>query len=74
MTMLNRRDCFARCNRCGLDFPIGVSVPCDLTVYVAALKVLRCPTCGKRGKNLSVYSPGRTPAEAAAAASWDIAL
>lgn len=69
-----RRECWARCKRCGLDFHMGVSVPCNLEVYIAALKALRCPSCGKRGKHLFAYSPGLTPAEAAASRGFGLSL
>ena len=54
--------CWMRCESCALDFRLGVSVPCAVDIYVAALKVVRCPSCGKRGKNLYAYSPGYPPA------------
>ena len=57
-------ECFARCEPCGVDFSLGVVVPCPLSVYIAALSVARCPTCGQRGKNLSVYEPGAPPTRA----------
>jgi hypothetical protein len=54
--------CWMHCTRCTLDFRLGVSVPCAVAIYLAALKVVRCPSCGKRGKNLQAYSPGLPPA------------
>ena len=54
-------ECFARCTVCGVNFRLGVSVPCPLNLYLAAMKIARCPKCGKRGKNLDAWEPGRVP-------------
>jgi len=57
-------NCWAHCRRCDLDFQLPVLVPCPLALYLAALKTAHCPTCGAGRKELSVYSPGLTPAQA----------
>lgn len=53
--------CWAHCPRCRRDFRLGVSVPCALDLYIAALRLARCPTCGARASTLLAYSPGQTP-------------
>ena len=52
--------CWARCRVCKVNFELGCVVPCPLSVYIAALKAARCPTCGKRD-TLDAYEPGRRP-------------
>ena len=66
-------DCWVHCPDCQLDFRLGVSVPCSLELYIAALKIIRCPQCGKK-KTLQAYSPGVTPAEARRSRSYEIRL
>jgi len=57
------RECWAHCQKCDVDFRLGVSVPCPLSVYVAGLKAARCPQCGTH-KKIMAYSPGLSPKEA----------
>lgn len=67
-------ECWVRCTRCKLDFRLGVSVPCLLEIYIAALKIIRCPKCGKRGKTLHAYSPGLKPAVARKRGGFEVHL
>jgi hypothetical protein len=55
------RECWAHCEACKVDFRLGVSVPCPVSVFVAGLKAARCPECGTR-KGLRVHELGRAPA------------
>ena len=53
-------ECFAHCDACGADFPLGCVVPCPMAVYIAALTAAVCPVCCERTR-LGVYEPGRQP-------------
>jgi hypothetical protein len=53
-------ECWAHCPKCRIDFRLGCSVPCALSVYVAVIKLARCPSCD-RHKGVMVYSPGAQP-------------
>jgi hypothetical protein len=54
------RECWARCETCHVDIPLGCVVPCPLEVYIAAVKAAICPICGETRK-LFAYSPGFQP-------------
>ena len=43
-----------RCAKCEHDFASEIIVDCDVKVFVAALKSIRFPKCGKGGKNLEL--------------------